>query len=626
MSAPRTMTAGKGSFERVLTAAGRALAAGNIGAAVAWDEVIEPPPPPGSRPRRGPARSGFSVREVHVLRGRIDAFALHARHHDAEGETTLATGNAGGVALALAALEEVRVQALGALVMPGVADNLRALLGQRCRECGYHLVLHRHDMPLLDALSFAVRAIVAPRTLPSEAMRGLSTWADVFDSLLAGCHEELVAALDEQQRFARACTAIIARLGAMEVDLTAPAVHRPVHGSGLRIEDLVPSEARREALKATVPFASNQGLASVSVERRNPQRRIRAQLEQGGVSDGRAGFAAPPAEEVSGYRAFDTSYDVVKGADELRTPDELACLRVRLDELVAQHPHLVARLANRLRRSLLARERQDWTRDLGEGELDSSRLARAVVEPGYPLSYRQQREVHTRDTVVSLLIDNSGSMAGTPMETAAVCADVLARTLERCGVRSEILGFTTAAWKGGRVRERWAALGRPAQPGRLNELLHIVYKSAQASWRQSRHGLGLMLDAPLLKENIDGEALLWAHQRLLSRPERRRILIVISDGEPADEATRDVNGDAYLERHLRRVIATIESRSPVQLCAIGVAYDVARYYRHSLTIEGPKQLADALARQLARVLDEDGSGESRGRSVARAPWRKREVQ
>lgn len=610
----------KGGFERVLTAAGRALAAGSVRTGVAWDEVLVPPVSAYRRARRPAGAGTFGSAEIRVLRGRVDAFALHALHHDA-GREAAVDGDAAG-ALLHATLEEVRVQALGARAMPGVADNLRALLARQCRDRGYHMALHRQDMPLLDALAFHVRAILAPRTLPDEALRGLSAWADFLDPLCEGLHDELVAALDDQARFAAACGTIVARLGRMLADVTAADERPSVQGNSLRVEDLVPSEARRESLKATVPFAANQGLANVSVERRNAERRIRADLDRGGVSDGRAGFSVAVGDETQGYHVFDTTHDAVRDAGQLKTADELVRLRTRLDALVMQHPHLVARLANRLRRSLLARERLDWTRDLGEGELDSSRLARAVVEPGNPLTYRQQREVHTRGTVVSLLLDNSGSMAGTPIETAAVCADVLARTLERCGVRSEILGFTTGAWKGGHPRERWMTLGRPSQPGRLNELLHIVYKSADVSWRRARDGLGLMLDPTLLKENIDGEALLWAHQRLLARPERRRILIVISDGEPADEATRDSNGDAYLERHLRRVIAAIETRSPVQLCAIGVAYDVTRYYRRSLTIERPRQLGDALARQLARVLGEDENGAGFGAGMVRARWQK----
>ncbi|MCB1631941.1 MAG: cobaltochelatase subunit CobT [Pseudomonadales bacterium] len=619
MNAQRSAAARPVELKRVLSAAGRALAARGAGP-FGWEELLDSPAPTTRKVGRACGDDELSSAEIRVLRGRVDAQALHVRHHDPhQGDVMSTAGEV--VATLLAALEEVRVQALGARVMPGVADNLRELLQRQCTERGYHTIQHRREVPLLDALAFHVRAIVAPQTLPPAAMRVLSAWADILEPLTCRLRERLVAELDEQELFAATCAAMIAGLGHIEGDSIVPVVRRPLHSPALQAEDLAPSEAQRESLSASVPFAGNQGLAAVSVERRTPTRRVRTELDQGGVSDGRADFATIAGSDAAGYRVFDATCDVVRDALELRPAEELARLRARLDELVVQHSHLVARLANRLRRSLLALERQDWTRDLDEGGLDTSRLARAVADPAFPLSYRQQRDVHTRDTVVSVLIDNSGSMAGTPIETAAVCADILARTLERCGVRSEILGFTTAAWKGGQVRERWVAAGRPPHPGRLNELLHIVYKSAETSWRRARDGLGLMLDASLLKENIDGEAVLWAHQRLLARPERRRILIVVSDGEPADETSRDANGAAYLERHLRRVIAAIESRSPVHLCAIGVGHDVTRHYRRSLTIDGPGQLGDALAGQLARVLGEDGGNTADGRSVAQARWR-----
>lgn len=612
MAAPRVSRAG--AVEHVLTAAGRALAAGGA-KTVAWEHALQPPSPPARGARARPPDAGLTPLDLRRQRGRIDALALHARHHDPR--VAVDGGAEPPVAALLAALEEVRVQALGARVLPGVANNLRELLGHECEQRNYHTLQHRRDAPLLDALAFHVRAIVAPGTVPAGAQRLVSAWAGLLDPLSAELRAMLLATVDDQARFRAACMALVERIGGIDATLEVPSARRPVHSPLLRAEDLVPSEAQRETLTATVPFAANQGLAAVSVERRTPGWRVRARLERGGVSDGRARALDAVDEGREAYRVFDPAWDVVREAAQLRSADELGRLRARLDELVARHPQLVARLANRLRRSLLAHQRQDWTRDLDEGGLDSSRLARAVVDPNCPLSYRQQREVPTRDTVVTLLIDNSGSMAGRPIETAAVCADILARTLERCGVRSEILGFTTGAWKGGQARERWKALGRPPRPGRLNELLHIVYKPADASWRRAREGLALMLDASVLKENVDGEALLWAHQRLLARPERRRILIVISDGEPADETTTDANGSSYLERHLRRVIGTIESRSPVQLVAIGVAHDVARHYRRSLTIDEPGQLGDALAGQLARVLGEDVDGGWRVAAAAR---------
>ncbi len=304
----------------------------------------------------------------------------------------------------------------------------------------------------------------------------------------------------------------------------------------------------------------------------------------------------------SGYRVFTTEFDQIATAQDLRTPQELQRLRGVLDRHRAAHRVTVGRLAARLQRHLMARQQRDWAFDLEEGELDTARLARIIIDPTQPLSFKQERESRFRDTAVTLLIDNSGSMHGRPIAVAAVCCDILAATLERCGVSVEILGFTTGAWNGGQPRERWLKAGRPAAPGRLNQTRHIIYKSAQQPLRRARSSLGLMLCNELLKENIDGEALLWAHQRLLARPEQRRLLIVVSDGAPADDATLSANARDYLERHLRAVIDMIEKRSPVELVAIGMGHDVGRCYSGAVTIREPEQLAGALTDELGGLL------------------------
>jgi cobaltochelatase CobT len=265
--------------------------------------------------------------------------------------------------------------------------------------------------------------------------------------------------------------------------------------------------------------------------------------------------------------------------------------------------NVVTRLANRLQRRLMAQQARSWDFDQEEGLLDAARLARVVVSPGHSLSYKIERDTEFRDTVVSLLIDNSGSMRGRPIAIAAICGDILARTLERCGVSTEILGFTTRGWKGGQSREAWLTDGRPPNPGRLNDLRHIVYKRADEPYRRSRRNLGLMMREGLLKENIDGEALLWAHNRLVARPEERRILMVISDGAPVDDSTASANGGSYLERHLRQVIDWIEKRSTVELIAIGIGHDVTRYYNRAVTIMDADQLAGAMVEQLAQLFD-----------------------
>ena len=320
-----------------------------------------------------------------------------------------------------------------------------------------------------------------------------------------------------------------------------------------------------------------------------------------GILPRRQGLNDDPAV----YRAFTTEFDEVVEADALCDADELTRLRSLLDQQLAHLQSVISRLANRLQRRLLAKQARAWEFDLDEGVLDAARLARIVINPTYPLSYKREKETEFRDTVVTLLIDNSGSMRGRPITVAAMSADILARTLERCGVKVEILGFTTRAWKGGQSRERWIAAGKPANPGRLNDLRHIVYKPADAPWRRARKSLGLMLREGILKENIDGEALIWAHNRLLARSEQRRILMVISDGAPVDDSTLSVNPGNYLERHLREVIGEIERNSPVKLVAIGIGHDVTRYYRRAVTIVDAEQLGGAMLDKLAELFEED---------------------
>ncbi|HXM31342.1 MAG TPA: cobaltochelatase subunit CobT, partial [Xanthobacteraceae bacterium] len=304
------------------------------------------------------------------------------------------------------------------------------------------------------------------------------------------------------------------------------------------------------------------------------------------------------------YRAFSTRFDETIGAEELCDPEELSRLRSYLDKQLQHLQGMVARLANRLQRRLLAQQNRAWDFDLEEGMLDSARLSRIIIDPFQPLSFKQERDMDFRDTVVTLLLDNSGSMRGRPITVAATCADILARTLERCGVKVEILGFTTRAWKGGQSREAWLAAGKPPNPGRLNDLRHIIYKSADAPWRRARKNLGLMMREGLLKENIDGEALDWAHKRLLGRAEQRKILMMISDGAPVDDSTLSVNPGNYLERHLRHIIEEIETRSPVELIAIGIGHDVTRYYRRAVTIVDAEELGGAITEKLAELFSE----------------------
>jgi cobaltochelatase CobT len=305
------------------------------------------------------------------------------------------------------------------------------------------------------------------------------------------------------------------------------------------------------------------------------------------------------------YQVFSTKYDEIVNATDLCEEDELSRLRGTLDKQLETLQGAIARLANKLQRKLQAKQNRSWNFDLEEGMLDASKLSRIITQPLFPLSYKQEKDMKFRDTIVTLLIDNSGSMRGRPITIAAICADIMARTLERCGVKVEVLGFTTKAWKGGQSREEWINDGKPSYPGRLNDLRHIIYKPADAPWRRSKNSLGLMLREGILKENIDGEALIWAHERLLGRLEDRKILMVISDGAPVDDTTLSSNSGNYLELHLKQVISFIENKSTVELVAIGIGHDVTRYYNKAITLTDAEQLGGALTEQLADLFNEE---------------------
>jgi len=350
-----------------------------------------------------------------------------------------------------------------------------------------------------------------------------------------------------------------------------------------------------------------------------------ADMEQGDeteLPEGEAPLEPPPPAPHSdadpAYTVYTTDFDEEIRAEDLAEPAELERLRAYLDQQLEPLKGAVSRLANKLQRRLQAQQNRSWLFDLEEGTLDAGRLARVVANPTTPLSFKQEKDTEFRDTCVTLLLDNSGSMRGRPISIAAICADVLARTLERCSVKVEILGFTTRAWKGGQSRERWLAQGRPQQPGRLNDLRHIIYKGADAPWRRARPNLGLMMKEGLLKENIDGEALEWAHRRMMARPEARRILMVISDGAPVDDSTLSVNPASFLEKHLRDVIAMVERKKAVELIAIGIGHDVTRYYNRAVTITDVEQLAGAMTEQLASLFEVDPKKRARALGMRRA--------
>jgi len=503
--------------------------------------------------------------------------------------------------------------------MAGVARNLSAMLDDRFHRGKFDEVTDRADAPIEEAVALMVRERLTGQAPPPAARKIVELWRPLIEDRAGRDLDRLERLIENQSRFGDAIHDLLDALDMGEDRSTESDEEEGEEGEQDRRKEESGEEgegADSDDTQARVDEAdvSGEDMADTSAEAAEA-------LSAESADDAEMGDAEAPAEprrprrhgrnEPRGpdYRPFITKHDEAITAEELCEPEELDRLRGYLDKQLSHLQGVVARLANRLQRRLMAQQNRAWEFDLEEGLLDPARLSRIVVDPLHPLSFKREKDTRFRDTVVTLLLDNSGSMRGRPITVAATCADILARTLERCGVKVEILGFTTRAWKGGQSREAWLAAGKPANPGRLNDLRHIIYKSADAPWRRARKNLGLMMREGLLKENIDGEALDWAHRRLLARGEQRKILMMISDGAPVDDSTLSVNPGNYLERHLRWVIEDIETRSPVELIAIGIGHDVTRYYRRAVTIVDAEELGGAMTEKLAELFDEEGTPE-----------------
>jgi cobaltochelatase CobT len=550
------------------------------------------------------------------IRGLADQMALRLAHHDTGVHARGRPASAGGAPI-YDAMEAARIEAIGANALGGVRQNLTAVLEQSWAKRSFNQIEALANPPLAEVVGLMVRERLTGEKPPPMAQPLVQLFADEVEAKAGADLDKLASSVDDQKAYSRIARAILRDLK-MGDDLSdAPDQPDPSEEDGEEGdpeasdqneegdgEGKSPQQSAMDEDEATSRESEDADSQMMQAEE-DPNAEDADEPPDMGDGD------QPARPEFSGegrvvtYKVFTTAHDEIVAAEELCDAEELGRLRAYLDQQLASLSNVVSRLANRLQRKLLAQQNRIWSFDLEEGVLDVSRLTRVITDPTAPLSFKEEADTEFRDTVVTILIDNSGSMRGRPIMVAAVCADILARTLERCGVKTEILGFTTRAWKGGQAREDWLKAGKPAQPGRLNDLRHIIYKSADAPWRRARRNLGLMMREGLLKENIDGEALMWAHQRLIGRPEARRILMVISDGAPVDDSTLSVNSGHYLERHLREVIAEIEARSPVQLIAIGIGHDVTRYYRRAVTIVDVEQLAGAITDQLAELFSEE---------------------
>jgi cobaltochelatase CobT len=548
------------------------------------------------------------------LRGAADSAAMWLAHHNPKTHRKLCPTMDGARAIFESA-ERARVEAIGAKQMVGVGLNLETALNQRYENRQLDAPGSADDAGIAEVVRLLLREQLTGAPPPQNLSMVMDLWRPWVQSRAGDLLDALAENLDDQTKFAELSRKLI---GALETELGDSTADQDDDSQDSDDQDdSGDSQSDQDGEQSAVGDDQSDGEDSQTMEDAGDA----GSSEEGdmtdadgadeGMSDGETpqsdmqGHNQDRGEATDAYRVFDTRFDEIIAAADLCDDEELTRLRQMLDRHMENVTSIVGKLANRLQRKLMAHQNRSWDFDLEEGILDAGKLHRVVTQPLSPLSYKQEQDTKFRDTVVTLLLDNSGSMRGRPITIAAVTADILARTLERCGVKVEILGFTTRAWKGGQSRELWQQAGKPAAPGRLNDLRHIIYKPADAPWRRARKSLGLMLREGILKENIDGEALLWAHDRLLARPEERRIMLVISDGAPVDDSTLSVNSGSYLEKHLREVIGYIEARSPVELLAIGIGHDVTRYYRRAVTITDVEQLGGAVVGQLTDLFDED---------------------
>lgn len=511
------------------------------------------------------------------------------------------------------ALEEARIEALGIEEYPGTASNIAAKLSAEAQRLKLNAARKQSDVPLSEALRQVARHFFTGKPPVAEAEKTVKLWQDFISEHLGDdTFNDLKSKLHDQESFARFSQNVLDQLN---LDTTTEPPEQPDNDGDNEVSEDKDSGQDDQPQHEQQPELSAQSASESAVDPGQTSEQQDAQLGDTEETEGDNGEDGGDtrhnnrnsAEAFGDYKIYTTSFDEVIEATELADPEELVKLRKMLDRQLTHLHGLITRLANRLQRQLMAQQRRSWQFDLEEGILDSARLSRVIANPVLPVTYKQENEMPFRDTVVTLLIDNSGSMRGRPISIAAISTDILARTLERCGVKVEILGFTTRAWKGGASREKWLSDGKPSHPGRLNDLRHIVYKPADKPWRHVRENLGLMLREGLLKENIDGEALLWASQRLLARPEQRKIMMVISDGAPVDDSTLSANTGSFLEEHLKRVIYWVEAKTPIQLLAIGIGHDVTRYYQNAIMLGDAEDLGTVMTGKLAELFDEKPS-------------------
>ena len=501
--------------------------------------------------------------------------------------------------------EKIRYEKIGSNKLKGIRNNIVQYHENKYKNKKIEEVKTEADVNITEAFELYLRTHFFNLKQTKITKEVMSYWKDLFDKNIKKNLKELDNCIDDQEKFANNISRLIENLHFEDTDSNEKEEKQEnkqensnSENNNDDIENKSDSSEKDDQQKEINLSVVDSDFNSIEDEDSN-------QIEL----DNKDGELNQETESIKKfkkdkYKIFTNEFDEINKAEDLEKEEELIKLRKVLDQQLTNLQNLITKLANKLQRQLLAKQNRSWEFDLEEGILDASKLSRVIIDPFHSLSYKDEKETDFKDTVVSILIDNSGSMRGRPISVAAICADILSRTLERCSVKVEVLGFTTKNWKGGKSREKWNSSSKPSNPGRLNDLRHIIYKSADTPWRQSKKNLGLMLKEGLLKENIDGEALLWAFKRISKRKEERKILMVISDGAPVDDSTLSVNSGNYLEKHLKKTVKWIEENSNIEILAIGIGHDVTRYYNKAIKITDVQELGDVMINQLTNLFSD----------------------
>ena len=550
------------------------------------------------------------LKNLNQLRGYADNEALKYKYHNKEIYIQFEPSGEKNRKI-YEVLENTRIQLIGSKLMRGVKSNLKTLNEQKFREKNLDTISKQSDLNIEDAIDLYLRNKINPNYLPLNSNNALNLWKKWLNNKISGSSDKLLKNLNDQKLFAEIVNELIKELDYYDNENSEDKDNKEEENQNIdQLENNEVNEMENQSSFSDEESTESEeevGYDETEMNIDQQEDDELSEVDEGNTENATPQYKAENSVEkiLNEYEVYTEEFDEVITAKNICEDEELNRLRAYLDQQLKAYQMIISRLANRLQRKLLAKQNRSWDFDLEEGLLDTSRLTRIIMDPYHSLSFKKEKDTDFKDTVVTLLIDNSGSMRGRPITVAAMSADILARTLERCGVKVEILGFTTRAWKGGKSREHWMQNKKIPSPGRLNDLRHIIYKGADEPWRRSKKNLGLMMREGLLKENIDGEALLWAHKRLHARYEARKILMVISDGAPVDDSTLSVNTGNYLEKHLRGVINWIESKSSIQLLAVGIGHDVTRYYKRAVTIVDAEQLADVMTEQLVDLFEEN---------------------